>query len=290
MNKKVAKSDKKITILVNSCDKYEDAWEPFFKLLKINWPYCENCKIILNTEEKQYKCNFLEILTVCGGKNATWSQRLKNALDKTDTEIVLFFLEDFFLQSEVNQEMFEEALTLITNDENIGYIGLKYSPERIFADPSYIPEERFFPRDVLATSYRIVAMPVLWRKKWLVELLDESEDAWEFERNASVRSRKYSYKVLEINNINGTCPPVFVFEDKIKYGYGITHGQWLPKNKELFEKYGLEVNFDNLGINYQLYEQANNPLPETAPKSPQKKSLVEFLYETKKKFKKKIKS
>ena len=41
----------------------------------------------------------------------------------------------------------------------------------------------------------------------------------------------------------------------IKYGYGITHGQWLPKNKELFEKFGIEVNFDNLGINYQLYER-----------------------------------
>ena len=27
-----------VTILVNSCDKYEDAWEPFFKLFSIQWP------------------------------------------------------------------------------------------------------------------------------------------------------------------------------------------------------------------------------------------------------------
>lgn len=273
-----------LTVLVNSCDKYEDAWDPFFKLLKINWPYCEKCKILLNTEEKEYTCDFMEVSTVCGGKNATWSQRLKTALSNTDTEIVLFFLEDFFLQSKVNQEMFEEAYYLIKNNKDIGYIGLKYSPERIFADSSYVPEERFFSRDTLATSYRITAMPVLWRKDWLIELLNESEDAWEFERNASIRSKNYPYEVLEINNINGICPPVFVFEDKIKYGYGITHGQWLPKNKELFEKYGIEVNFDNLGINYKLYEQANTSPSKSAP---QKKNLIEFLYEIKKRRKRK---
>ncbi len=179
--------------------------------------------------------------------------------------------------------MFEEAFNLIRNDDSIGYIGLKFSPERQFADKTYIPEKRFFSRDLLSTTYRITAMSVLWRKSWLLELLDETENAWEFEVNASVRSKNYSYKVLEINNINGVCPPVFIFEDRIKYGYGITHGQWLPKNKELFEKYKISVNFENLGINYKLYEQANLPQKESVY---QKKSLRELLYSIKKKLKK----
>ncbi len=272
-----------LTILVNSCDKYEDAWDPFFKLFKTNFPYCEKCNILLNTETKEYKCDFLNVTTVCGGKDASWSQRLKKGLEIANTEIVLFFLEDFFLQEKVNQTMFDEAFNLIKNNPDIGYIGLKHSPERAFSDPSYIPKDKFFSRDLLATTYRITAMSVLWRKDWLLELLDESENAWEFEVNASKRSKNFTYKVLEINNINGVCPPVFCFEDKIKYGYGITHGQWLPKNKELFEKYGIVVNFENLGINYKLYEEANSPKSEPLH---QKKNPREFLYSIKKRLKK----
>ena len=41
--------DKNITILVNSCDLYEEAWHPFFKLMEINWPESKNYKIVLHT-------------------------------------------------------------------------------------------------------------------------------------------------------------------------------------------------------------------------------------------------
>ena len=269
-----------LTIIVNSCDKYEDAWDPFFRLMEINWPESENYKIILNTENKDYKCNFRNVKTVCSG-NIAWSKRLKNILETVDTDFILFFLEDFFLRSPVNNEVFDEAYNLISQNEDIGYIGLKYTPERDFKDKHFVPKERFFSRDLLTTKYRITAMSVLWRRSWLLELLDEKENPWEFENNASVRSKQYSYKVLEINNINGICPPVFDFEDKIKYGYGITHGQWLPKNQELFEKYGIKVNFENLGINYQLYEDANNPKRKSKKQKP--KNIIEFLYEIKKK-------
>ena len=44
-----------LTIIVNTCDKYEDAWNPFFRLMEINWPESENYKIILNTENKSPK-------------------------------------------------------------------------------------------------------------------------------------------------------------------------------------------------------------------------------------------
>ena len=42
-----------ITVLVNSCDSYSDAWYPFFTLWKKYWPDCKY-PIILNTESKSY--------------------------------------------------------------------------------------------------------------------------------------------------------------------------------------------------------------------------------------------
>ena len=65
-----------VTILVNSCDLYEDVWEPFFRLLKIQWPECEQYRIVLNTETKEYNCEFLKVETICGGRNSTWSERI----------------------------------------------------------------------------------------------------------------------------------------------------------------------------------------------------------------------
>ena len=52
--------DNSVTILVSSCDLYEDAWYPFFKLLKIQWPECEQYRIVLNTETKTYNPDFIK--------------------------------------------------------------------------------------------------------------------------------------------------------------------------------------------------------------------------------------
>lgn len=66
-----------VAVRVNSCDKYEDAWNPFFKLFSIMWPDCPY-DIYLNSETKEYNCTFMNVKTICGGKNLAWSERLKN--------------------------------------------------------------------------------------------------------------------------------------------------------------------------------------------------------------------
>jgi len=43
----------KCTILVNSCDKYEDAWYPLFKIMKAEWKD-RKWPIVLNTESKTF--------------------------------------------------------------------------------------------------------------------------------------------------------------------------------------------------------------------------------------------
>ena len=124
-------NNEQITILVNSCDKYEDAWEPFFKLFNINWPDCPY-KVILNTEEKVYPCNFMNVETINYNKKSTWSQRLKHVLENINSEYIIFFLEDFFLQSPVNVDGLKKAVTLMCTDDSVGYIGLKIIMKDIF--------------------------------------------------------------------------------------------------------------------------------------------------------------
>ena len=274
--------DKKVTILVNSCDKYEDAWEPFFRLLKIHWPECENYRIILNSENKIFNCDYLNIETICGGSEKTWSKRLKDVLKQIETPYVVSFLEDFFLENKVDHSTFIKAINKISMDDHIGYIGLKYNPNRKMKNGSDVPSNEFISRDDLVLMCRISFMTVVWDRKWLIRLIREHESPWEFELYGSYRSKRFlRKKVLDINNNRGICSCVFDYSVDVTAGRGIYQGRWLPRNKELFEKYGIEVNFDNLGIDYTKYIKPENMCGKEAPRFNQLR-LKEQLYIIKK--------
>ena len=90
-----------ITILVNSCDDYSDAWTPFFTLFKRFWPNCEY-PILLNTETKKFDIEGLNIRTINSSKSLSYSERLLQALKEVETPLVLILLEDFFIRNYVD--------------------------------------------------------------------------------------------------------------------------------------------------------------------------------------------
>lgn len=271
----------KVAIIVNSCDKYKDAWDPFFKLLKIQWPECINYEIILNSETEVYNCDFLDVKTICGGKT-TWSSRLKSVLNKTDSDLIVFLLEDFFLKSPVSQSDFLKSVDLMSNDSSVGYIGLKYRPERKLKDGS-VSQRDFISRDDLQVNYRIPLISSIWNKKFFIKLLRNHETPWEFEEYAGIRSKKYKYKIFDINNNQGFCNAVFDYDIDMQYGIGIAKGKWLmPKTKEFLDSYGIEVNYNNLGVDFETYYKAIGNIhntPEDINNSVANENTIkEFLY------------
>ena len=84
----------------------------------------------------------------------------------------------------------------------------------------------------------------IYIKDFLIKVLKRGESPWEFELNGTQRGNSYKEKVLCLSDVQNVP---FHFHFCIGYGYGITNKSWLPKNKALFDKYGIEVNFDNLG-------------------------------------------
>ena len=70
--------ENKYAILVNTCDKFEDCWEPFFKLFALYWPDYKG-PIYLNTEYKTFTYGNLNIISlkICEKKKdhseITWS-------------------------------------------------------------------------------------------------------------------------------------------------------------------------------------------------------------------------
>ena len=184
---------------------------------------------------------------ICGGQGIPWAKRLKNVLSRITSEYILYFLEDFFLMSPVSDESFSQAFELMESDKLIGYIGLKYNKTHEFKDKSKEDfTQPFLNKDDLVKLNRVNSMTALWRKSWLESLIRMHETPWEFEKYASIRSLRTKEKVLIINN--KICPPVFDYQVDFVYGYGISGKKWLPKNKELFKKYDITVDFNNLGF------------------------------------------
>lgn len=285
-----------VTILVNSCDKYEDAWEPFFRLLKIQWPDCPY-DIVLSTETKTYNCDFFNVRTINSDPNLSWSSRLKYTLNQIETEYVLFFLEDFFLLEKVQTDIFGLALDLIMTNEKIGLITFnKRNLGAIF--PSKPDYENLFVELKKTVLTRTNVLVGLWRKEYYMKLLVDGENPWEYEKNSNLRAKYAGFEIYTQNY--EVSFPAFRYCMNPKDGYGITGGKWLNKNREFFESNGIfDINYDNLGIHentitYESIQQENRKnqiknkqeSKEVIKKQKLKIRIKEYLYGIKKTIKK----
>lgn len=225
-----------VTFVICSCDKYEDAWHPFFELLHIYGGDLHH-PLVLNTETGHYSSPHFGIRVINTPGKATWSQRLRNVLNQIDTEFVFLLLEDFFLQSPFRHDCFDTVLQYMRAHPEVGV--LHTTPT---GKIPVLPEEMFFERSFPQNNITVTA--VLWRRNYLLKLLRDHENIWEFEWYAGIRAKNYPEKVMQYNE---RFPVIFDYRVVISEGYGITGGGWLPKNRELFEKHGIDVDYERLG-------------------------------------------
>lgn len=262
---------KKVTILVNSCDLYEDAWEPGLKLFKIQWPNCPY-DFVLNTETKKYSGEIDNVKTVCYGKKGTWTERFRYVLEQIDSPYVLFTLEDYFLLNKVNEAVFEKAVSVMDTNPNVGMICLSQTQRTDIKTEQY-EDDNFYSR-IINEKCLIWCRICLYRRDYLLKLLRDHENIWEFEQYASYRAKKLNYIILQQNNVEPEC---FTFKIKIEDGYGITRRKWLPKNVELFKEHSIEVDFDRLGIYSPHISSEQSPSVNVKKTS----GIREVLYNTK---------
>lgn len=240
-------SKKDVTLLVSSCDKYEDAWHPFFELLHIygnDFSY----PIVLNTETKNYTNKHFDIRVINTPEKATWSERMTNVLNQIDTEFVFLVLDDYFLKDYFDTERFEKVLDYMRTHKDVGFVDIsprwatseeevqKNLKDNDIKDDFYVRE-----RD----EWNITIVPSVWRKDFFLNLLRKHEDVWMFEYYSGIRAKKTEMKIVRFVT---RMPTIYEYDFQVWTGMGITRGQWLPKNVEFFEKHGIDVNFSNLGI------------------------------------------
>ena len=236
-------------VLVNSCDQYSEAWNPFFTLLRKYWPHCPY-PMYLNTETETYNQHFVNVIN-CDGNS--WGSRLHFALSQIDSEYVIVLLEDFFIQKAVDSEEIFKCIERMKNDDQIavfyfsritGYHTDSTEYEKYFhMNPQEHPSR--FGR------YMINCQAALWRKSVLMEAVRKSKTPWELEEDA------YNNLSEDIKNMKYYClknawydkireDDVFSYVLVRDEGYGIWRSKWLWNNKKLLKKEGIKVEIKKL--------------------------------------------
>jgi hypothetical protein len=168
------------TLLVASCDAYQDLWRPYFELLRRYWPDCP-FPVALITEAGRPSITGVRALAL--GSGLDWSVLLLRALDAVGTPYVLLTLEDFFLRGPVNTA---RVLDLYDDAQRRRLRMLRLVPRP--GPTTAIGGVRDYGSIAPGSPYRVSTQAAFWDVSALRALLMAGESAWAFEVNGSLRS------------------------------------------------------------------------------------------------------
>lgn len=172
-----------MAILVLSCDKYKYAWDDFFNLRDMFWKECPY-KWYLVTETEDYSRNGVEVIKC--GTDLNWTGRFKYAAKIANMDYVAVFLEDFFIEDNINQNIITSLLKMM-DDSNVSMINVG----DVFKWITQQPNRRFFDKEknlIIIPKhlrYGISASLSIWRTSFLLDYLGDNDcNAWDFEMNS----------------------------------------------------------------------------------------------------------
>jgi len=235
-----------VALLVMSCDKYSSAWYPYFELIKKYWPGHPE-KVYLSSETRRYKCTGIDITVVNSEKVEPWSKRLYDVLRVIEEEFIIFSLEDFFLLGPVDNKRILECLDWMRRDSTIAECRLSTFETNTTGKTYNNSDFRECP---VEHPYRVDTQFAIWRKSFLMSILNPMETPWQFEGRASDRSRQMPDKLLWYSPLrpDDLSTMIMPYRNGWTDGYGIGWGKWRPKNKKWFLQNGIKgVKFFHLG-------------------------------------------
>lgn len=233
----------KITVLVNSCDAYQDLWNPFFTLYK-KYFTLENVRLILNTETENFSFDGLEIECIHPKhSDITYGERMLNVLSQVNTPYVIILLDDFFIRKPVDVKMINQIIQWMDNDKSIVYFNCDDTPVYINWDNKTYPG---FHRIPSGSNYTLNFQAAIWRTEKLVKYWKPNITPWEWEEFTNlIAARNCKDKFYCVSKYgNGFCD--YGYDLK---GMGVHHGKWVKEDVlPLFEKENIIVDFSKRGF------------------------------------------
>lgn len=213
-------------VVIVSCDKNQDIWQPFFKLYKKYWKH--DYKTYIVTEELD--CEYAETIKTKG----SWTSRVRQALEKLDSKNVLLLLDDFFFHGKVNQKRIEQILTSYNPNTAVYNLEMCY-----FIPENKTPLNGFIEREN-KEPYLNSCQPSIWDRKILIERLQGDKTPWEWEYTTV--DSKYKHYI----NVDELIFDIGYYEDKKPWC--IVQGKWSTECIELFKRENIDIDFSKRGI------------------------------------------
>lgn len=222
-------------IFVSSSDSYSDIWPVFFDLFRKNWPEYTGI-IYLNTEEKTFQSDGLNILCTQIGKLGSFGKVFRAGLDKVEDDNVLLIMIDYLIMSKVNQKKIEEYFQFFQQNklDSLCLVNQDYPNTIPSNDTNLILVTP--PAPHIMFTYQIA----FWKKSILYEMALPHENPWMSEWYGSLRAEKMKIKLACLKkNINRP----------INYDLrGCLHqGKWLNNAVEFLNSINYIIDFNKRG-------------------------------------------
>jgi hypothetical protein len=166
---------KDISLVVLSCDRYSDLWEPFFGCLERYWPDCP-FKVHLVTNIAPYQRPGVSVINI--GPDRDHASNLIEVVNAVTTPWLILWVEDYFFT-----ERIDTARVLSILEEAVGK-GADYLKLTEDAPLSYDETDGArvgeIPRGV---RYRSAIGTALYRKETLRKLLIPGMSIWQLDKS-----------------------------------------------------------------------------------------------------------
>ncbi|HOS48121.1 MAG TPA: hypothetical protein PLG57_05765 [Bacteroidia bacterium] len=187
-------NSKDYAVLVVSCDRYSDMWEPFFDFFKLFWSNCP-FNVYLSTNYKTPNIDNVSVLNC--NFSSDWSSELLSVIEKIPEKNIILFLEDYFIREKVDNDVLMSYLDCF-NDRKAAYMKLgcfssKYNELWPYKTLDSNPKVGVIDK---TAKYLVCLQLTLWDKSFLKELLIKGESPWQFEINGSRRCEQSDREFL----------------------------------------------------------------------------------------------
>jgi hypothetical protein len=267
-------TDKKIALLVHSCDRYKLLYKGFEYFFLKHWDFNASCNYYFATEEENVS---IQGFTNIHSGKGEWSNRLAKLLrDDIKEDYILYFQEDMWLNKNTNGAIFNQLFDLSIQN-NWKQVKLESSSVyHTVATPHTIEGFTIAQLDNQASGFLMSHQVGLWEKQHLLAQLKKDEHPWRNERKGTKRLKKLNIPIYHVDAfaengappINNNSGPIGRSEYHTVSMNGMLNDRVMPYIDILLADTG-----DNKAYGEKLQYHYNNKLTHDGKPKPRKEDI-----------------
>jgi hypothetical protein len=169
-----------MVIVVLSCDKNDDLFEPFHHCIEKYYP--EHPEIIYATET--IKNPYYRTISV-DYPLELWTKRIRETLKQIDDDVILTIMDDEFIRKPVDIERIEYLQTQLKDNIAAFYFEKSFDKNDEETDIKGMKKRRH------GSDYEVCINCGIWNKEKLIDVLSRDSDPWDVEYNQDNRGYDY---------------------------------------------------------------------------------------------------